>query len=230
MLTQAEHERAARAQRNDRNCLILKLPCELRNWIYGYVMERKSYIQHEIVVERGYLSEAQPKILQVCRGLRIDTLPMFYGSLTFHLDFCNTGVTRREEIIGWVGALPNDALSMLRNLQVVIHHECGDTPGSQAKFALAAAHSSDFDVTQSSKGVMVIHIRMAAGESVRGSGVFEEILCRRCDEMHDARQKEMLERPVKSIMSRMDSDKGNAAYRGRILELTRCASKKSPHK
>ena len=69
-------------------CRLLSLPPELRNRIWDTTLNEVSNRQASIKVvhDRQVERICQPKLLQVCRQIRAEVLPMYYSSTTFRFE------------------------------------------------------------------------------------------------------------------------------------------------
>ncbi|TKA72566.1 hypothetical protein B0A49_06035 [Cryomyces minteri] len=91
-----------------------KLPVELRNQIYGLV-----HGPARVIHMRAYRENEQPPLSRVCRQLRNEYLPWYYGNNVFFGIFYvyrpNQGLNH------WLKRIGNDKCMMLRRLTVDTH-------------------------------------------------------------------------------------------------------------
>ena len=115
-----EQERAQR-ERDNSEVGFLRLSPELRNRIYKDTIPASARIS---VLER--LSQKEISVLQLCRTIRKETVPIFYGKSLFSFDLrSKTNFTRAKS---WVDSLSPDAVASLRRLyfQSSISCHCQD--------------------------------------------------------------------------------------------------------
>ncbi|KAK3704782.1 hypothetical protein LTR37_013613 [Vermiconidia calcicola] len=101
------------AKRKAANCrqTLLRLPAELRNRIYGYVVPRNQWFTAFI---RSNISDLA--LLQVCHSIRSETVPMYYGDNTFAIDL--TIDDHYLSALKWINGLSADAVASLRKVRI----------------------------------------------------------------------------------------------------------------
>ena len=102
-----------------------KLPAELKNMIWDLILPKGS-------AELGTAAATQPALLRVCRQIRNETLPMFYGNTDFHSFVYMNGARSNDNrctlvpesslewILHWLNTLPSAAHGAARSLNVLI--------------------------------------------------------------------------------------------------------------
>ncbi|KAK5006688.1 hypothetical protein LTR39_005595, partial [Cryomyces antarcticus] len=99
----------AHAERAKHVFPFLKLPGELRNQIYRFAL-----VHHRVISVISKWEElAQPPLTRVCRQIRNESLPVFYGGNRFRLyrDRCPEYV-----FICWLRMIGNNNCALLRQL------------------------------------------------------------------------------------------------------------------
>lgn len=119
--TQAAPEtaRAWREEHNQTPRRFFKLPAELRNKIYHLVVPNEQSITHY-----GRSTRKELVMLQVCRQMRKDMVPIYYGNNTFAHDFRMESDVRIAQ--RWLKPLGNDTAAAIRKLRLstVISCDC----------------------------------------------------------------------------------------------------------
>lgn len=111
-LTAARYE-AERTEREEHNwkCGFLRLSPELRNRIYQDTIPTSTRIS---VVAR--VARTEINLLQVCRAIRSETVPIFYGNATFNFDLRTRPNFSKAK--AWVDGLSQPAVASLRKIYV----------------------------------------------------------------------------------------------------------------
>jgi hypothetical protein len=111
-LTAARYE-AERAHREEDNskCGFLRLSPELRNRIYQDTIPTTTRISVVARVARTEIS-----LLQVCRAIRSETVPIFYGNTTFNFDLRTRA--NFQKATRFVDGLSQPAVASLRKIYV----------------------------------------------------------------------------------------------------------------
>ncbi|KAK5163233.1 uncharacterized protein LTR77_010819 [Saxophila tyrrhenica] len=212
-IARTEKERAAREKHNDANCRLLGLCAELRNKIFFEVVEHR----RQDYVESNGFHPSSPPLLQTCRGLRSETVPIFYGSNTIVLIIYpkrNNEDGRRKEAFAWTESLSNDALPQLRRVYLFSRLPCECNTPSR-KFFLAS-----LGVTSQGRGRLELEILMPSEYSL-GSVEAGGHNCRLCyQDVQVAAAK--ARRDAEIVLRRMNLEEGSAAYRSALLELIKC--------
>lgn len=101
----------ARSKRETLNskALLFMLPAELRNKIYDLVVTGNMFL-----TTGNMSSPSQIAVLQVCRKLREELVPLYYGSNTF--SFALSTLQHRESACEWLNSLSVEAVNSLRKL------------------------------------------------------------------------------------------------------------------
>ena len=105
-----EAERADREEGNWK-CGFLRLSPELRNRIYQDTIPTSTRIS---VVAR--VARTEINLLQVCRAIRNETVPIFYGNATFNFDLRTRPNFSKAK--AWVDGLSQPAVASLRKIYV----------------------------------------------------------------------------------------------------------------
>lgn len=110
---------ADRTQREEDNCKcgFLRLSPELRNRIYQDTIPTSTRIS---VVAR--VSRTEINLLQVCRAIRNETVPIFYGNTTFNFDLRTR--SNFSKAMSWVNGLSPAAVASLRKIYVHSDMNC----------------------------------------------------------------------------------------------------------
>lgn len=108
--------RAYQEQANSKTKL-LSLPAELRNAIYQLVLPARI---GDIVCIRSRDRVIRPPILRVNRQIRKETASLWYTSVVFTA----ARLTDIPIALTWMKALPNDAMSLVRNFRVTCFVKC----------------------------------------------------------------------------------------------------------
>ena len=108
-----------RAQREDSNLLsgLLRLSPELRNKIYNLTIPTTTRIS---IVSK--VSQNEISLLQLCRFVRTETVPIFYGNTTFTFDLRTRPNFQRAK--AWLEGLSPDAVKCLRKIYVQSDVNC----------------------------------------------------------------------------------------------------------
>jgi hypothetical protein len=108
-----------RAQREEENWKsgFLRLSPELRNRIYQDTIPTTTRIS---VVAR--VDKKQINLLQLCRAIRNETVPIFYGNTTFTFDLRTRPNFQRAK--SWLDGLSPEAIASLRKLYVLSDVNC----------------------------------------------------------------------------------------------------------
>jgi hypothetical protein len=95
-------------------CALLKLPAELRNRIYEYLVPREEKMLGIRIWARANWSRTDIAFTHVCHAMRADTLPMLYGSTrwTVQVDRHRDPLRARQ----WLETLDKVAVASIRTL------------------------------------------------------------------------------------------------------------------
>lgn len=115
----AERERAAREEAN-RNCWLLKLPAELRNYIYELVVPRDRHVG--ICATRDFVDQCP--LLAVCRQLQAEVMPIFFGGNNFMILLRSLAKHSHHWRKRPQAAFTEDAFASLRRFQLVNNYLC----------------------------------------------------------------------------------------------------------
>jgi hypothetical protein len=97
-----EEVKRAKREATNNDCPFLKLPPELRNRIYQYVIQTNIlYTIHKDPLFRGPWEDSG--ILQTCRVLRAETLPIRYGGNNSKLGATSNKTCAKS--LRWIGSL-----------------------------------------------------------------------------------------------------------------------------
>ena len=115
----SHNDESLRAEREDDNCKsgFLRLSPELRNRIYQDTIPTTTRIS---VV--GRVDRKQISLLQVCRAIRNETVPIYYGNTTFTFDL-RTRVNF-QKATSWLDGLSSDAVASVRKIYVNSDPSC----------------------------------------------------------------------------------------------------------
>ncbi|KAK5726492.1 hypothetical protein LTR17_012717 [Elasticomyces elasticus] len=107
-------------------CLLFTLPPELRNSIYELVLlsGRKSLMLLSFTPRPTYTDTKDFAPMQVCRRMRQDCLPIYYGGLTLRLTLFPTFSEKLER---WISAQSNDAITCTRLITLEDHQHYHST-------------------------------------------------------------------------------------------------------
>jgi hypothetical protein len=111
-----EQQRAEREEENWKSGF-LRLSPELRNRIYQDTIPTSTRIS---VVAR--VDKKQINLLQLCRAIRNETVPIFYGNTTFTFDLRTRLNFQRAK--SWLDGLSPEAIASLRKLYVLSDVNC----------------------------------------------------------------------------------------------------------
>lgn len=118
MLTKrSDDEERVQREKDNWTCGFLKLSPELRNRIYQDTIPTSTRIS---VVSR--LAKTEISLLQVCRAIRSETVPIFYGNTTFTFDLRTRPNFSKAK--SWVDGLSPAATASLRKIYVQSDLNC----------------------------------------------------------------------------------------------------------
>ena len=115
------HREAANSQLS-----LIKLPAEIRNRIYERLVPSNKWL-----TAYNRSSPTEIALLQVCRSIRADTVPMYYGNNTFALDLRTS--EHRFLAYAWINSLSVEAVNSLRKLRISVEIECDCEAAASAK-------------------------------------------------------------------------------------------------
>ncbi|KAK3705651.1 hypothetical protein LTR37_013259 [Vermiconidia calcicola] len=127
-------QRRGRRKAANRRQPLLKLPAELRNRIYGYVVPRNQWFTAFNRSTRGDLA-----FLQVCHSVRSDTVPMYYGDNTFAIDLMIDD--HYLSALKWINGLSADAVASLRKVRMSTRLFCNCKEAVQARGGYCSVQS-----------------------------------------------------------------------------------------
>lgn len=114
--TSCEKQRAEREEANWK-CGFLRLSPELRNRIYLDTIPTSSRVSVVARVDKKEIS-----VLQLCRAIRSETVPIFYGNTTFTFDLRTRPNFQRAK--SWLHGLSPQAIASLRKIYVLSDVNC----------------------------------------------------------------------------------------------------------
>lgn len=116
VVVEAEQDRADREQCNLHTGLF-KLPAELRNKIYAMIVPCGSWLTFY-----ARFKEQDIAALQICRAVRVDVIPMFYGDNSFAIDM--RSASNAALAWQWLDSLSAEAVASIRKLRLTTIVDC----------------------------------------------------------------------------------------------------------